>query len=206
MHLEVIKSEARPVFEKLDHFGLQFYLAGGTALALQIGHRISVDFDLFSSENLSNNLRDQLEKVYSHSPIKPLAVQSDQITVSINDVQLTFLNYPYPPILPLVEFEPIRLLSIFEIAATKAYSLGRRATFKDYVDLYFIVKNNYHELSKIIDLAEQKYKTSFNRKLFLEQLVYLKDVDEIEINFLCPSITKKEVEEFFKDQIEKIEI
>jgi len=206
MHLEAIKLEAKPIFQKLGHIGADFYLAGGTSLALQIGHRVSVDFDLFSSKKLPKNLLAQLEEIFKNASVIPIVVQNDQISVSVDGIQVTLLYYPFPLILPLVNVKPISLLSILEIATSKAYTLGRRATLKDYVDLYFIIKEKHCQLSEIMELAAQKYQTAFNKKLFLEQLVYLKDVEALEIVFLRSPTKKDEIESFFRKEIQKIKI
>lgn len=206
MYREAIKSEAEHAFEKLGDFSPDFYLAGGTALALQIGHRISVDFDLFSSFKLPENLFDTLESTYTQSVVEPVVNEKNQVTVLVDGIQLTFLHYPFLPVLPFVEYMPINLLAGKEIAAAKAYSLGRRATFKDYVDLYFVIADGISTLQDIILLSEKKYGNLFNRKLFLEQLVYLKDVEELEIEFLKSKVEKDQIEFFFKDQVKEIKV
>lgn len=206
MYREAIKSEAEHVFEKLGDFSPDFYLAGGTALALQIGHRVSVDFDLFSSLELPENLFDSLERTYTHKAIEPVVSQKDQVTVLVNGIQLMFLHYPFPPVFPLLEYMHIKLLAGKEIAAAKAYSLGRRATFKDYVDLYFTITESISNLKDIILLSEKKYHNLFNRKLFLEQLVYFEDVEELEIEFLKSKVSKDQIEVFFKNQVKEIKI
>ncbi len=108
MHQEVVTSKAKQIFDRLSHFP-DFYLAEGTGLALQLGHRISVDFDLFWRKNIPDDLLSKVRRVYKDFEIIP----------------------------PL------------EIAAMKAYALGRRATLKDYIDLYFILKEKANSLQEI---------------------------------------------------------
>jgi predicted nucleotidyltransferase component of viral defense system len=84
-------------------------------------------------------------------------------------------------VVPLVETDELRLLSVKEILATKAYSIGRRGSFKDYVDLYFGLKEQHATLFEIVDLALQKYGDIFNDRLFLEQLLFFSDVEDVEI-------------------------
>jgi predicted nucleotidyltransferase component of viral defense system len=181
-------------------------LAGGTALALQIGHRVSVDFDLFSEQILPENLLNEIESVFSNLSVKTILNTDKQLTVTVNSTQVTFLTYPFPLIVPLVQNDFLPLLSIREIAATKAYSLGRRATFKDYVDLYFIVKEGHSDIKGIIELSEKKYQGAFNRKLFLEQLVYLRDITTIELEFLRETVDKEKIEKFFKTEIKNSDL
>ena len=106
----------------------------------------------------------------------------------------------------LVDYEGIRLLSIKEIAATKAYTINRRGSLKDYADLFFIVFKKHTTLEEIIEISGKKYGNEFNPRLFLEQLVYLEDIEEAEIEFLKETVTKKEIEAFFTEEIKKIKI
>ncbi len=137
MHLETLIPDAKNIFLKLKNFP-NFYLVGGTALALQIGHRISVDFDLFSPQKISKSLLPKIEKTFINSQIDILVNNSSELTIFLDRVKTTFFYYPFPIILKTFSFEGVRILNILEIAAMKAYALGRRATYKDYIDLYFI--------------------------------------------------------------------
>lgn len=93
-----------------------------------------------------------------------------------------------------------------EIAAVKAYVLGRRATYKDYVDLYFIIKENYSSLARIIAIAQKKYQKEFDARLFLEQLLYLEDVQDMQIKFLKQEVGRQAIQNFFENQIAKYKI
>jgi len=183
-----------------------FYLAGGTALALQIGHRVSVDFDFFSDEYISKELLLKLEKVFKEEKVKIVINQLEQLTVLINGINVSFTYYPFPVILNSIDYEGIKILPALEIASMKAYTLGRRATFKDYVDLYFILKEKVSSLEKIIKLCQKKYGDNFDARLFLEQLVYLEDVESIEVQFLKEKVNRLEIEKFFEEEIRRIKI
>jgi len=204
MHPEAITLEQRKIFDKLKNF-TEFYLAGGTVLALQIGHRISIDFDLFSEKEIPSWILPRIKKIFKDSKIEIIVDHSEQLTVSMDGINLTFVKYPFPPIFKLKKYKGVKLLSTSEIAAAKAYALGRRATLKDYVDLYFILKEKYLDLSKLIEITKKKYK-EFDPRLFLEQLIYLKDVEDMEIQFLKSKVTKKEIGIFFKNQVKKIKL
>jgi hypothetical protein len=203
MHLEAIELEQKRVFQKLKSFS-GFYLVGGTALALQIGHRISVDFDLFSNKEIPRNLIKKVKRVFEGFDIKVIINNPDQLAVKINNVKIDFVNYPFAPILGFISFQGINILKVPEIAAMKAHTLDRRPALKDYVDLYFILKEKHLDLKKIINLADKKYREEFNARLFLEQLIYLEDVRDAKINFLERAVSKKELQEFFEKEIKKI--
>ena len=205
MQIEVLKSEQKEIFKRLKHFP-EFYLVGGTALALQIGHRISVDFDLFSAKEIPPTLLPKIKRVFKEFKIKTVINHSEQLSVMVNETKLDFVKYNFALILKLIKFEEVKILPAAEIAATKAYVLNHRGTLKDYVDLYFVLKNKYTTLEKIKKIAEKKYKDEFNFRLFLEQLVYLEDVKDIEIQFLRKPISKEQMAKFFQEEIKKIKL
>jgi len=205
MHLETITSKQKEIFKKLDKFS-DFYLAGGTALALQIGHRISVDFDLFSKKDITVQLLNKIKKVFRGSKVEVIRDSSEQLSVLIDNIKLDFVKYPFSLFSELIEYQGINITKIEEIAAMKAYALGRRPILKDYVDLYYILKEKYVTLEEIIKLSQKKYKGEFNPRLFLEQLIYLEDVGDMQIDFLKKAIKKEEIEKFFRNEVKKIKL
>ncbi len=173
---EILNSDQVNLLKLLDLFKDKFGLIGGTALALQIGHRKSIDFDLatnkeFSNQEISNKL---IEFGYE---IEQVLVDSEgELTVLIQGVKITFLFYPFSIDFE-VEFEGgLKLASVLTIAALKAYALGRRAKWKDYVDLFFVMKD-YYSLQEINQRAEEIFGKSYNEKLFRSQLAYFEDID-----------------------------
>lgn len=198
MKTKILASKANELFPKLSNFKDAFYLAGGTGLALQIGHRVSVDFDLFSTEPIKKNLLKKIEDIFDGESREILVNNSRELTLIIGGVKFTFLHYPFEIMLPLVQTWPIPLLSIKEIFAGKAYTIGRRGEFKDYVDIYTGLKKNHVSLDEIINLAVKKFKNAFNDRLFLEQLVYLDDVTEVKIMMVSGNLpSKSELIDYF---------
>lgn len=195
-----------------------FYLAGGTALALQIGHRRSLDLDLFLLDTAEKvplqTVTRHMEKLFGRERLEPLQRQVDQITWRVLGVQVTFLAYPFPLLYDLVPGESIharlsnlRLASPGEIALMKAYALGRRAAFRDYVDLYFLLKDAFISLDNLVREAQRKFildgRPLFQARLFHEQLVYLADVDDVEatLRLLRQPVTRQDVEGFFRREV-----
>ena len=205
MNPEVLTREGKDIFRLLGKFE-DFYLAYGTALALQIGHRISVDFDLFSKKEISKNLLVKVKRVFEGKTIIPSVNNPDEFTVFANGIKITFLKYPFPVMNKFVDYGGVKLLDAREIAATKAYTIGRRGTLKDYVDLYFIVSDKISSPDEIMEMAKHKFGNDFNDRLFLEQLVYFSDIEEMEIHFLKKPIAKSDLENFFKSEVSKIKL
>lgn len=202
MRPEALTNQGKIIFPSLSQFA-DFYLAGGTAVALQLGHRISVDFDLFTPAPLSPDLLDKIERVFAGQAQEALVNNSTELTILVSGVKLTFLHYPFPVTSEFIKYEGLRLLGLSELAATKAYTIGRRGTFKDYVDLYCIIAGGVL-LSDIISLAESKYGAAFNSRLFLEQIIYLEDITDTQITWLARPLTKDQIEQFFLNEIKKI--
>jgi len=91
------------------------------------------------------------------------------------------------------------------IAVAKAYTLGRRGSWRDYVDLYFILKSKTASLKEIIEGARKIYGGIFSEKLFLSQLIYTEDIIKTEVTetkFLGEKVTLKQVESYFKKEID----
>jgi len=205
MHPEAISSRRQEIFQKLKNFP-QFYLAGGTALAFQIGHRMSDDFDLFTEKDIPVELLEKVEKIFKESTIDIIINHSEQLSLIIDQTKVDFVKYPFSLILGLIEHEKVKIIQISEIAAMKAYTIGRRATYKDYIDLYFILSEKHSSLPEIIKISKEKFKEHFDPRLFLEQLVYLEDIQEEPIQFLKKKVGRKELEDFFQEEIKKIKL
>ncbi len=205
MHPEALPDKNRTIFAELARFK-DFYLAGGTALALQIGHRISVDFDLFSEKKIDAALLDKVKGIFLKESFVISVNDPHELTVFLDGIKVTFLYYPFPVLLDFVAYEGANLLSIKEIAATKAYTLGRRGSFKDYIDLYFVFNERHSSLAEVIELAEKKYAGEFNSRLFLEQLIYFDDIEDIEIIFLKQPVSRQKMTAFLKDTIKEFPI
>lgn len=189
---ECLTREAKRLFPRLAIFR-DYHLVGGTALALQIGHRVSYDFDLFTQKPLVSNLFKKIPKVFAGEKMKPSFRSTEQYDIFISGVKTTFRFYPYPPVYPYKKHHGVPLLSIKDIGASKAFAIGKRAAYRDYVDMYFILKEQRATLNALIVLSEKKYGDDFNARLFLEQLVYLEDISDTKVEFLRSHLTKKQL-------------
>jgi hypothetical protein len=175
MHKEILNKNQLNFLPFLKNFSKDFILAGGTAIALYLGHRHSIDFDLFSFKEI-DSLKIQ-KKIISTKKIQTVFVDNkDEYTILVDNIKLTFLYYPFKITAKQKINNTIFLPEIEVLAALKAYALGRRSKWKDYVDLYFIINNGLN-LNKIIKKAKDIFKENFNEKIFRTQLVYFKDID-----------------------------
>jgi len=186
MHPEILSKEQSELLPFIKQFNRSFYMVGGTAIALHLGHRRSIDFDLFTFKNLQ---KAGIKKKIDSWPTKKVKLfeDVDQIHYLINSVKTTFFSFPFAVPYEAYFQNVIRIPSLIDLAAMKAFALGRRAKWKDYVDLYFIIKD-HHTISDISRQASLIFKHEFSEKLFREQLTFHKDIDYSEqVEYLVPA-------------------
>jgi len=184
MYKEILTTEQFELLPLIKSFSDDFGLVGGTAIALYLGHRRSIDFDLFCPKELDNSkIRRKISKFGTIDQV--IRDETDQLTLQVKGVRFTFLSFPYPVIF-LEDFENIiKLPDLLTLAAMKAFALGRRAKWKDYVDLYFVA-NKHHGIGDICQKASDIFGSEFNEKLFRSQLAYFTDIDHTEeIDYLA---------------------
>ena len=178
LHQEVLNNQQKKLLPLVRQFRNRFYLAGGTAIALQLGHRRSIDFDLFSDQKIDQRkIRSLIIK--NHHIDKVIIDNKEEYTLIVDGVKLTFLHYPFKIKSSRQSADCFRLPDLATLAAMKAYALGRRAKWKDYVDLYWIMEKRAGIL-EIIKKAKSIFSAEFNEKNFRQQLAYFKDIDRTE--------------------------
>ncbi|TXI33795.1 MAG: hypothetical protein E6Q53_02360 [Candidatus Moraniibacteriota bacterium] len=175
LHTEIFSEQQRLLLPLVQEFRRDFGLVGGTALALHMGHRESIDFDLFTSEPLRHAFLRQRIVAYGKN-IQTLVESPVEYTTLVDGVKVTFVQYPFPLTYPISLDETAVLPDILTLSAMKAYALGRRAKWKDYVDLYFVMEQ-HHSLKEIVQKAESIFGGEFNEKNFRSQLAYFQDID-----------------------------
>ncbi|MDP1743214.1 MAG: nucleotidyl transferase AbiEii/AbiGii toxin family protein [Candidatus Amesbacteria bacterium] len=178
MHKNILTESQIVMLPLLKLFSSDYYLVGGTALALQYGHRRSLDFDLFTLNSFET--QPILRKIRKNHTINQIYIdESDQLTLLADQIKLTFYQYEYPVVHNEKFDDIITMPDDLSIAAMKAFALGRRAKWKDYVDLYFVFKN--HSIQEVVDRAHEYYgRGEFNDKLFRGQLDFHQDINYIE--------------------------
>jgi hypothetical protein len=201
MHQEILSQEQTDLLPLIKFFSKNFGLVGGTAIALHVGHRRSIDFDLFSYEQFDNNrIKDKLFKtIKSYNPIVD---KFGELTFETKTgVKMTFYNYPYRLHYDDSLGKIIKMPDLLTLAAMKAFAMGQRAKWKDYVDLYYILKN-FYSIKEINKKGRELFAGEYNEKLFKIQLSYFNDVNySEEVEFMPGFVVsnkdiKKELIEF----------
>ena len=156
---------ARPYLDK-------FFLVGGTALALQMGHRKSIDLDLFTLEDFDQDfLLKQLQEEFNVD----VRVQSPSIFITeINNIKVDFVRHRYPLQYPLHLIEGVRMPDIKDIAPMKLDAVTKRGSKKDFYDIYYLLQQM--ALPELLDLYNNKFKLSTMFHI-VKSLTYFDDAE-----------------------------
>nr|CBX31702.1 hypothetical protein N47_E52140 [uncultured Desulfobacterium sp.] len=182
MFYGILDKKRQDLLPQLSPLKNEFYLAGGTALALQIGHRDSIDFDFFKTGDFDT--QQQFQKIKRDlNAYKLTKIQEEINTLTVlvdNEIILSFIGYNYPLIRETINEKYLCMAAIEDIAAMKMSAILSRASNKDYIDLYFILQT--HKLNDLLELAQKKF-PDIDINLILKSLVYFADISTEPINF-----------------------
>jgi predicted nucleotidyltransferase component of viral defense system len=201
LYLEILDPERKKVWEKLSAFKKYGILAGGTALAFQLGHRKSFDFDLFLPKSLSRQFFRRVLDVFGKNIITRVSTEDILLIKTPKNIEIHFVYVWYINLYPTINTDSLRLFSVPDIAADKAFTIGKRGQWRDYVDIFFLLKKKLFTLEKIIELAQKKYRPEFNPRLFLEQLSYYDDINNFKIEFLKESYPTSQIQSFLTQAV-----
>jgi len=163
MHTEILSKEQTDLLPVVALFSKDFYLVGDTAIALYLGHRESIDFDLFTHKTIKRrSIKNLLKNKDFNYTI--LHEAYDQFHIVAEGVKLTFFNFSYK-----IEHKHkfnniITIPTLLDLAAMKAYAFGGRAKWKDYVDMYFFLKNKI-TIKQITGRAQHIFKDAFSIRI-----------------------------------------
>lgn len=175
LHKETVEPGTLDLIKLLmaDEMLQDFFLVGGTALSLLIGHRMSIDIDLFTEREFDAlKVKLHLEQAYKMTDGKNVG---NAVLGFINDVKIDLITHKYPLIKPLQVLEGIRITSLEDIGAMKLNAIRNDGSrLKDFVDMYFLLE---HQPFRILGKAfEQKY-PNVNFQLAGNGLLYFDDID-----------------------------
>lgn len=178
------------------------YLAGGTACALQLGHRISVDFDFFTQKEF-----DAKRMVQSLQKLGAFELDQESwgtILGRFHDVRFSLFVYEYPVLFPFREFSKIKLVDLRDLGAMKIDAIGSRGIKRDFVDLYFICQSGF-TLTELIGFYDRKYGSGASNLIHIQKsLVYFADADASEEPKMIKTVDWPKVKAFFEHEVKKI--
>jgi hypothetical protein len=204
MFYDILDKKRLEILPLLKVFKDRFYLAGGTGLALQLGHRDSIDFDFFTAESFDTEaFYAELLEIFSGRKIVKVLESRDSLDVIIDGkIKLSFLRYPYVLLKPALNEENFKIASIEDIACMKLSAIVSRATLKDYADLYFVM--NKVSLLSLLEMARQKM-PDLDQNLILKSLVYFEDIAKEHIVFKHNfEVSFTNIKKFLEQQVKKI--
>lgn len=206
LYLEILDHNRKKLFEKLAAFKKYGFLAGGTALALQLNHRRSFDFDIFLAKPISSRFFQKVKEILGQDIRIRLKTGDLLLAATPEDIEVHFVYYWYKNVYPLVKTSSLDLASVSDIAADKAFTIGQRGQWRDYVDIFFLLKRKVFILEEIVRMTQKKYKTEFNPRLFLEQLIYFGDIPDFGITFWKKSYLIKEIKDFLIKSVKSFDL
>lgn len=183
--LELLKN-----FKKIKE--LWFFLAWGTALALIFWHRKSIDFDFFCFEDFNNNeLFQKISKIFWDKLIKKTFEEKNTLYIEANWIKISFFTYKYSLIWEKIESEFFSIYSLEDISAMKLWAIQNRATNKDYIDIYFLIKKFW--LEELLIFFEKKFWNIVSKSILRKSLVYFEDIIDEELIILSHNLTFEKI-------------
>jgi Nucleotidyl transferase AbiEii toxin, Type IV TA system len=182
---------------KVENFS-NFYLVGGTSLALQIGHRNSIDIDLFGKQEIDSDLFIKLLNDFGKTEITKSS--KNILITDVAGIKVDFVNYQYKILEKPLEIEGIRMLSKKDIASMKLNAIAGRGSKKDFIDLYFLLHD--FSLREMLEFYNEKYFDG-SEFMVIKNLSYFEEADsqpqpEMFKDFNWEDCKQKIVEEVLK--------
>lgn len=190
LHYQTIDTKTLALLKslmKIPEFS-QLVLVGGTSLALQIGHRKSIDIDLFGKFTFDEYQLPTLLKQYGS--VIQLNNSVNIKSYLIDNIKVDFVHYPYEWIESFCLEDGLRLAGMKDIAAMKLAAVTGRGTKKDFIDIFFLL--SYFSLVQMLDFYLKKF---FDGSAFMviKSLTYFKDAEAEELPVLIEDINWEEV-------------
>ena len=177
-----------------------FYLAGGTALALYRGHRRSIDLDFFNLQPF-----DEEGLIASLGDLPDLAVISKSpqtVYCHVSATKVSFIGYAYPLLFPLLEFEGLSVADERDIACMKLSALASRGSRRDFVDLYIVARA--YGMPQLVELFRQKFaRANYNLLHIWKSLTYFADAENEPMPDMLVPLPWEEVKRFFVNEAKR---
>lgn len=203
MYQNVLLPATAEVIKKIYgvSFLQQFYLSGGTALALHLGHRQSEDLDFFTPDTFDpQHLQSEVQKI---GQLDSAEIAEGTLNAFLDTVKFQFLHYPYPLLEPTTAWEGLALSSVIDIACTKIITISMRGSKKDFVDLYFLLK--HYSLQELFEKVGQKYQgVNYNQTHLAKSLIYFEDADAQPMPRMLQHIEWEEVKTVITQSVKKM--
>ena len=204
MYLNCLSPAARNVLKVIapivDEKG--FVLAGGTAIALRLGHRLSEDFDFFTTQSFRP---DRLHLAISGLGLETTVLQEEPgtLTLSADEVKVSFSHYPYAFLDVASKLHGVKVAGLIDIASMKLMALMQRGAKRDYVDLYWILQDM--PFTKIAENMVKRYGSNRVNPLVIgKALVFFRDADaDPDPEFLGKRVAWAKIKKYLVDHVQQ---
>jgi len=203
MSQEIISKKTRTNLEILKKSGIlkDFYLVGGTGAALQLKHRLSLDLDFFTKENIDTKALIQKIKNLGNFSIEKEALNS--LTSIFQGTIITFLKYDYPCLFQFKNIEGVKVADLRDIGCMKISAISSRGAKKDFIDLFYICQKII-SLQGLLKLFQKKYKNvDYNMNHILKSIIYFEDAEKNPMPKMIIPVLWEQVKSFLKKEIKK---
>lgn len=198
MHRDILTPAQQSALEILGGLEIlsSFYLAGGTGLALHLGHRESIDFDFFRTEPFEPQWL--LGQLPAPPPLRVLQEAANTLTVTFHEVKTSFFAYPHARLEPTTAAElPVAVANVPDIAAMKLAAIGGRGSRKDFVDLY-VISHECFPLREAVDHLQARFANQqYDLYHILRSLTYFEDAEAEPMPRLYRDISWEQIRSFF---------
>jgi len=198
---EILPADQKKLFDTLKQNAWigEFYLAGGTGLALQYRHRKSVDFDFFNKNDFIND--EVLEALRSTGDVEVQSEAKNTLHTLVNNIRVSFLGYKYPLLRDPLTLDHLKIADHLDIACMKLSAIVSRGTKKDFIDLFYLLEN--FALEDLFQYYSKKYPVADYRYILLKSLVYFEDADQDPMPVLYEPVLWEEVKNKIIKEVQK---
>ena len=202
-HPETVTSTTRDTLRALRDRGMLegMYLAGGTALALHFGHRLSVDLDFFSNDLFDADAL--LRRVEGMPAFSVVSIAPHTLHATIQETKVSFLGYPYPALFPFARFDDVPVADPRDIACMKVTAIVSRGTKRDFIDFYMACQQL--GIVEILTWFGRKYATTgYNRLHILKSLTFFDDAEKDPMPHTLVPLAWEDVRRFFRQEVPRL--
>lgn len=199
-HREVITASTEATLRTLRdaHIVDRFYLAGETGLALQFGHRLSLDLDFFATVQFDEETL--LQRVHKLEEFSLVSKAPYTLHTTIGETKVSFRGYAYPVLFPEIRFLEVAVADLRDIACMKVSAIASRGTKRDFIDLY--VSAQRFGLTEVLQLFDRKYaQTHYSRIHILKSLTFFGDAEKDPMPHMLIPLDWGEVKRFFLREV-----
>lgn len=197
-HFESITDQHIDVLKKLQSIA-ELVLVGGTGLALQLGHRKSYDLDFVTTVDIAE-IQLKCQEIFSQHQLRQRFYSPSQLTMVVDMVKITFFH-DQPLLYSPSDWDYGKLASVRDIFSSKLFIIGKRATWRDYVDIACLIRSGLVDFSQGLIDAVTRY--GVNKKWVLEPMTYFDDVEMMPIEWLTKELTQTQIQELLTTTVSK---